>query len=252
MNRLIFVTVLLLAGMATTAMGQTTAPAGDADAAKLRATAAEQARKIHDLQGELDALKAQLAAVGAKPERFAGAKGLDQVVAEFAADRQPLETVLDRLGTTTELNVVVDWKSVEAQGEVKRNAPVSINVKEVTLAKLLDTLIALAGAPGRLDYEFDEQRTLLFSTGDAIAAHSVVTKMYDIRKLIPGAAGRTRMEKADAIIHNIESSVDASSWRDVGGSIGIIRELDGAIIVIATRRDHAAVAAWLKQQSEHH
>ena len=44
----------------------------------------------------------------------------------------------------------------------------------------------------------------------------------------------------------IEHNVDAASWKDAGGRVGALRELEGQLIVTQTRDNHRRIVAMLQ------
>lgn len=64
--------------------------------------------------------------------------------------------------------------------------------------------------------------------------------------------GQTRQELVDSIIKLITETVAADSWRDSGGSVGSIRELQGQLIVTQTPENQRALVALLEQLRETH
>jgi hypothetical protein len=54
-----------------------------------------------------------------------------------------------------------------------------------------------------------------------------------------------RLARITSLLDSIKACVAPDSWRDNGGSIGSIRELDGQLLVTQTRATHALVAKFL-------
>jgi Flp pilus assembly secretin CpaC len=66
------------------------------------------------------------------------------------------------------------------------------------------------------------------------------------------AEGQTRQELVDAIIKLITETVAPDSWRDSGGSVGALRELQGQLIVTQTPENQRALVGLLEQLRETH
>jgi type II secretory pathway component GspD/PulD (secretin)/tetratricopeptide (TPR) repeat protein len=64
--------------------------------------------------------------------------------------------------------------------------------------------------------------------------------------------GQTRQELVDAIIKLVTETVAPDSWRDSGGSVGAIRELQGQLIVTQTPENQGALVSLLEQLRETH
>jgi len=69
-----------------------------------------------------------------------------------------------------------------------------------------------------------------------------------------GAAekGQSRQELVDAITKLITETVAPDSWRDSGGSVGALRELQGQLIVTQTPENQRALVSLLEQLRETH
>ena len=81
-------------------------------------------------------------------------KELDAVVSAVAVDGQGLEKVLEFLADTTHLNLAVNWAALEGAG-VDKNTPVTVNLKNVPLHKVLDVI--LSQIKDNLGYEFSDK-----------------------------------------------------------------------------------------------
>jgi type II secretory pathway component GspD/PulD (secretin) len=64
--------------------------------------------------------------------------------------------------------------------------------------------------------------------------------------------GQTRQELVDAITKLITETVAPDSWRDSGGSVGALRELQGQLIVTQTPENQRALVSLLEQLRETH
>ncbi|HZN66137.1 MAG TPA: hypothetical protein VFB66_12655 [Tepidisphaeraceae bacterium] len=63
-------------------------------------------------------------------------------------------------------------------------------------------------------------------------------------------AGRTRQEMIDEIIRLVTETVSPDSWRDAGGSVGAVRELQGQLIVTQTPENQRQLVNLLEQLRE--
>jgi hypothetical protein len=65
-----------------------------------------------------------------------------------------------------------------------------------------------------------------------------------------GEASTTREQLVEQILTLIKETVDPDSWRDNGGTVGAVRELQGQLIVTQNKVNHAALASLFKQLRE--
>jgi type II secretory pathway component GspD/PulD (secretin) len=74
------------------------------------------------------------------------------------------------------------------------------------------------------------------------------TLVYDIRGLLQ--SGGDRSEVTTSYIKLIEDTIHPETWKDNGGETGMIRELNGMLIVTHTEDTHRQVAELLNQLNE--
>jgi len=66
---------------------------------------------------------------------------------------------------------------------------------------------------------------------------------YDLRCLLPADANEAALQK---LTDRLMEEVEPNSWRENGGSLGVIREVyKGRILIIQTPENHQRVRAWL-------
>ncbi|MDB5328229.1 MAG: hypothetical protein JWM57_3798 [Phycisphaerales bacterium] len=108
---------------------------------------------------------------------------LDKSLPEIRFEAVSLSDVIDFLRDTTQANIFVNWKALEAAG-IDRNAPVSTRLRNVKLSKVLKTVLESVGggATVTLGYTVDEGVITISTTEDL--AKNVETRTYDIRDLI--------------------------------------------------------------------
>jgi hypothetical protein len=147
-----------------------------------------------------------------------------------------LQEAIDRLRDMTGANIFVNWKAMESGG-VDRHAKVSLHKKNVKLSAVLDMLLAQAAEDAPLGWAIDDG-TIVVSTRRDVAAHSLQTRVYDVRDLLRGAKDDSRAKRVDALIKFVANQVDPASWRSHGGDAGVIRELEGQLIVTQSAENH--------------
>ena len=226
---------------------------------QLQATLVLQARQIESLQGEIADLKSSKAdsthsipgkspttlpatrpAVKAIPPQ----KVLEKVIADISFDQSPFAHCVDFLRDISGANIIVNDRALEGAG-INRNFPISAKLHQVRLDKALDTLLNSIQVNGaRLGYTIDNDAILISTTTD-LDRYTVV-KTYDIRSLLPHDHA-SHAEAVDRIKKVIMDTVAPDSWRDNGGIVGTIRELNGTLVINQSARNHQAIDALLRQ-----
>ena len=144
----------------------------------------------------------------------------------------PLSGAIDALREKTGVKVFVNWKSMEGIG-IRRDIPVTVGLRGKTLAKALDTLLLVAGAErGKWGVEVDEGVIVVSSKDDL--SKNVSVRVYDVRDMIGRPADDERQRRVTALVSLIENQIDSPSWKERGGQVGAIRELNGQLIVTQT------------------
>jgi len=166
---------------------------------------------------------------------------LHQVIDIKLSDR-PLSEAFDRLGGETGLQIIVNWKALEAQG-VGRADPVSLHVRRVHASTALDLLLRVASPEGpRLGWEIDGG--VVHVTTAADLSRNVMIRVYDIRDFLAGKGEHDK--KVRAVIKLLTDRIDPGSWREHGGSVASLRELQGQLIVTQTAENHRAIIDLLE------
>jgi hypothetical protein len=152
---------------------------------------------------------------------------------------------IDKLRDMTPAQIFVNWKALEAAG-VRRDAPVSLRVRNVHASTALDLLLRMASPEGpRLGWMIDNG-VVTISTADDLAKN-VMVRVYDVRDLLGKTApGEDRANKVKAIIKSLTDRVDPGSWREHGGAVASPRELQGQLIVTQTAENQRAIIDLLE------
>lgn len=169
---------------------------------------------------------------------------LDQKVAETNFDGVPLADVVDFLRDVTGgTNIVVEWGSLEQAG-VDRNAPITLRVKDVKFGRVLDLVLSSAARGSvPLGYTIDGN-IIRISTGEHLDSFKDV-RVYDVRDIIASEV------QINDLTQLITESVAPDSWRDAGGSVGVIRPTRNKLVVTQTPMNHREirnVLQMLRQQ----
>jgi hypothetical protein len=167
--------------------------------------------------------------------------GLHQVI-DFKLSDRPLGEAFDRLRGETGLQIFVNWKALEADG-VRRGDPVSLQVRRVHASTTLDLLLRVASPEGpRLGWKVDDG--VVHVTTAADLSKNVMIRVYDIREFLAGKGERDK--KVRALIRLLTDRIEPGSWREHGGSVASLRELQGQLIITQTGENHRAIIDLLE------
>jgi hypothetical protein len=140
-----------------------------------------------------------------------------------------LADAVDRLRDAASLDIYVNWRALDAL-KVTRDLPLTIDLSGLRAWDALDALLEHVGGDfARLGWSIDDGVVTISSRRDL--SKNTLTRVYDIRGAIRGQA--TRQADIDAVIRRVRG-IDPLSWRDAGGEIGSVRELQGQLIVTQT------------------
>jgi len=210
--------------------------------------------QIASLNADIDKLTARCRSIGIRVP-----PPLDQAMQGVLPDMEfvgaPLISCINSLRRASGQLIDVKWNVLRDAG-IDGRMPITLTLRHETLAGALTALIdkankklsTLSTTPGEpsgndtpLHYEIEEG-TITVST-QAEFDKVVVTRTYDIRDLLRGRG--TRQEAVDEVVHAIVTDIAPDSWRDSGGTIGSIRELQGILIVTQNERAHGVIKAWI-------
>ncbi|MBW7906987.1 MAG: hypothetical protein LC135_11715 [Phycisphaerae bacterium] len=107
---------------------------------------------------------------------------LDERIPEVSFQDAPLESVMQWVGETTGINVVVRWQILEERS-VDRDKPITIKVKNVRLSQALWMIMNEAGGSEVTLAYRASGNTLILSTADDLNKEMVV-KAYDVSDLL--------------------------------------------------------------------
>ena len=206
-------------------------------------------------------------------------------------DETPLENALSFIATITQLNVDVDWQSLENQG-IDRGTTVSLNLSNVTVETVLNRVMEKISPDAVTGAAWTISDGVLFVASKEQINRQRTLAIYDIRDLIvevpdyndapefnlqqalqasPGRRGggggggqgafdqggdedperRTVEERTNDIIEIITTNVDPDGWRDNGGETGFIQQLGGLLIITNTPANHRAIHSLLGKLREY-
>jgi hypothetical protein len=118
-------------------------------------------------------------ALAAKAKGLSSA--LDTVQPNVSFDGVPLSEAIDFLRDSTNANIIVDWKSLEAVN-IDRNTLINMRLHGVTLRKVLTTILGEAGAGNLLTFYVEDN--VLTITTQAKADSILYTMVYPVKDLL--------------------------------------------------------------------
>ncbi|MCA9303609.1 MAG: hypothetical protein KC996_05765 [Phycisphaerales bacterium] len=222
---------------------------------------------------------------------FAESEANRAVLATLEDTRMPVEfsdnafeDVIAFIGTTTQIDIDVDWDSLADIG-VDPDSPVDLTLKNVTVATLLDRVIAKVSDPD-LPAGWAIQDGILTIASDEVLRKNTVLEIYDIRDLIfevpnfdnapqfnlqsaiqsasgGGGGGQSpfsqggqdvdlidRDERVQQIVDLLQANIDPDGWADLGGDTSAITELNGNFVITSTPKNHRAIIGLLNKLRE--
>jgi general secretion pathway protein D len=183
--------------------------------------------------------------------------------------RQPLDQVIEQLADAHRLNIIVNWNDLQQAG-VERTVPIDLDLpNEIALKRVLTEVLEQAGSAGGANLGFDVREGAVKVATRKTLDKETFTAVYDINDLLmeipqfndapladlnhvnkpqpaqplaplpwregddddeveedPEFTGRVR-----DIINLIQDTVAPESWRDRGGSVGTIAEINGQLVI---------------------
>lgn len=230
-------------------------PFGEYDPGHSRALVIPQTREVHEL---IERLLARLAQLRQSKARLSDTENtpVDAEAVENATKRvsdaletrrdwemkeASLETAMSAVEDAIGIDVVIDRTEVDTVGAID---PLTISLQHATARAALQILLP----PRGLTWTFVDDVLLITSTDEAEALLQV--RVYDVDDLYPTrtAAGNEIDYPFDTLIELITSSVEASSWSEVGGT-GAIQEFESGplkvLVISQTPQNHAAIEKLL-------
>jgi hypothetical protein len=222
-------------------------------------------RKIRDKwEGVLEA------ALRKEKESAAVRERLEKDIGGLEFDHEPLEKVIGVLQKRAGVSIAVNWDALKS-AEVERSTPVTFWMFEGSFQRALSSLLLECGkGESLLGYKVDGS-VLRVSTREDLKKNDdlVVVRVFDIQDLLfqPGRVAppfggipviQQRKAKAEKtrgmilreIVDTIMTTVQPQSWRDKGGKVGTIREMNGQLIIKQTMENQRAVHQLLNQLRE--
>ncbi|MEW6250782.1 MAG: hypothetical protein AB1716_09050 [Planctomycetota bacterium] len=125
---------------------------------------------------------------------------LTKPLPEITFDQTPFDQVMQFLAEMAKVNLVVDWLTMENAGYT-RDVPVTLNITNLPLERVLRQILDAVGDETRLAYEIHDG-VLQISTDERIAGR-MVTRTYPVADLLRLEARRLQR------LHNAEIDEEA-------------------------------------------
>lgn len=170
----------------------------------------------------------------------------------LAADAKSIAAVFEDLAAQTHANLYINWTALQTAG-IDKNTPVTLHLAGVSATRALRAILDQAGgATTNLNYTIDEGVLTISTREDLSSAKYQAVRVYNVRDFAPAdtrfpphVALALQQDAFNSLMDAIKSTVAPDSWRDNGGSIGSIRELNGILIVNQTSDNQIAVQGFL-------
>jgi hypothetical protein len=164
------------------------------------------------------------------------------------------------------INIFINWRALEDVG-VKKNTKVSVDVGGAAVSEAINRLLAAASRSAGADaaalsFYVDDDVVTISTREDA--DRNTLTRVYDVRDIVGasppltfptfGGAGGTPVApaKADPVrLNDLLATVRAiqpDSWREYGGRVGSLREMQGQLIVTHTPWTHRLIIYTIERE----
>jgi hypothetical protein len=147
-------------------------------------------------------------------------------------DNIGLSDVLQFVSENAQVDVVVDWKGLEAAG-IEKNAPVSLTLRQGAPAEQVLTWVLRSATGDAAGFAIDHG-VVLVAPQDRIN-QMVVTRAYPLGNLAGDGAALEQL---------VRDTVAPGAWRETGGP-GAVRCFNGQLFVTATEPNHRQVERLL-------
>jgi type II secretory pathway component HofQ len=204
------------------------------------------------------------------------AKALRRPLPDVKLDSVSIADALDYIRDVTAVNIVVNWRALEAAG-VSKDTTVTVRLRGVPLRRVLQVILSEAGGTTELAFTHDED--VMEITTKELADKRLITRIYPVEDLIMdvpdftnappfnlsevtqtssgGGGGQslisgtsaggndmstmTRAERGQQLVDLIQSLIQPDIWTTNGGTASI-RFFNGTLIVTAPESVHEALS----------
>jgi type II secretory pathway component GspD/PulD (secretin) len=197
-----------------------------------------------------------------------------------------LADVVGFLEAVTNLNIDVDWASLEPLG-ITRESTVALKLTNVPVQTVLDKVLGKVSSDETNRADWAVTDGVLTIASDAALRLNRSTVVYDIRDLLdevpdfvdapqfdlnsvlsgaqgggggqspfqnqgqrPALSARPLEERTQELVTIITKNVDPNGWEDSSGTTGYIQQLNGNLIITNTPKNHRAIGNLLSKLRE--
>jgi len=176
---------------------------------------------------------------------------LDRLIPDLKLDQVSLEDAFSQLAEATHANILVRWPDL-SDAKIEPSRRIRLHLWNVSLRTALRVILAEIddSATPHIGFTVDNDGVLDVCASHSISEHGV-TRFFNIRDIIqstltvPPPDGPTQQECVDSIIKLITDTVSPDSWRDAGGSIGAIKEINGVLVVTQSLQSQKEIESLL-------
>ncbi len=186
---------------------------------------------------------------------------------EVTANEQRIEKILLYIADNMNLHIAVNWAALADAG-VRRDTPVSVSLKNTSVAKTLTTILGKLGESKTKIGFIAEDGAILVSTREELDSPKYQsTATFDINDILSTVAkfprlaasgaeppaldlSKARQQLIDDLTQRIIESVGPDSWITKGGKVGTIREADGKLIITQTHENLRAIQKMMMEVRE--
>ncbi|HEX5243090.1 MAG TPA: hypothetical protein VFW23_07465 [Tepidisphaeraceae bacterium] len=182
---------------------------------------------------------------------------LDRLIPDLNLDSITLEDAFSQLGEATHATILVRWRDLK-DASIGSSQKIRLHLWNVSLRTALRVILAEIddSATPQIGFTVDNDGVLDVCATRSISDHGVI-RFFNVRDIVQGTLtvpppdGPTRQECVDSLIKLITDSVSPDSWRDAGGSIGAIKEINGVLVVTQSVQSQKEIEALLSGLRQH-
>ena len=192
---------------------------------------------------------------GVYPPPGAADLKLKQIAPRTQMKGTSLEEAINFLRDVMGVNFFVDWHALEP-ANISRSSAVDVDLHDVSFGRALSYILKSVGNPsGRAGWGV-EDGVIVITTEEAADGLTEV-KVYDVRDLgstgatpaLSAGAGpaipKTREDAIERLYRIITSDVLTTTWKDNGGSVGSIHELNARLVIQQSWEGHRLIEELL-------
>jgi hypothetical protein len=189
---------------------------------------------------------------------------LDRIVDRLDFKDEALQDAIDILSRKTGIAMRLHTHSLESAG-VRREVRVNLHLANLTAGQVLDEIIDSVKTKTRLGYWRGDGAVEISTYAEE--SGTIVTRLYDVRDILQYDVERSQAslqintgqshnvlysptstlcdEAENSLIKYLEDSVVTDTWKDNGGTLGVLECAFGRLVVVQTPRNQDAIEAAL-------